>query len=185
MMKMEIGPYSRDRIVLCSADASPERSQRQEPGYAGHFFPGAKWVGRMRNAASNLRCKFVILTTAHGMVGEFDTISPYDLHIYADTAKVERNWRRTIPLLIGNGQYDLLLFYAGGCPKEAYLEALKPILHENQISLLTFGRANVCDMGRVEDIVELLTTGTDLDQLRSILKYPQYLEFHPAPRYSQ
>ena len=181
-MKNLIGPYRKDRIVLCSADASPQRSQRKTSDYAFAFFPGAKWVGMAANAGTTLGCKFVILTTAYGMVDPFDSISPYDLHIDDDTALVERNWRRTIPVLLGKRRYDLLLFYAGGCPKEAYLQVLIPILHENLISLLTFGRANMYDSGKIEDIFRLLVKGTDLDGLRSALKYPEYLEFSPPSK---
>ena len=61
-LKVTIGPFLRDRIALCSADAGPG-SQRDYPCKAGYFFPGGKWVGAVRNAAERLRCDFYILLT--------------------------------------------------------------------------------------------------------------------------
>jgi len=42
-MPVYIGPYSRDRVVLCSGDAGPP-SQEKHPCKASDFFPRAKWV---------------------------------------------------------------------------------------------------------------------------------------------
>ena len=178
-IKTQIGPYSKDRIVLCSTDAHPD-SQRKEPYYAGFFFPGATWVGAVRNAAQDLECRLVVLTTAHGMVDSLDLIGPYDLHIYADMRKVGRNWSETIPCLMGKNQCDLVVLYTGGCPREPYIELLKPVLHDNGISLIAFGKPNTFDSGRVVDVARLLMNGTHLEELRSILKSPDTLEFFPV-----
>jgi hypothetical protein len=181
MMKPVIGPYSRDRIVLCSADAAP-KAQRDTPCEAGYFFPGAAWVGALRNAAERLGCRFVILTSAYGMVDPDDVIAPYDLEIYGHEAEVASNWKRTIPSLIGN-KCDVVVFHSGGCPKEECTQILEPVLRDNSISLITFGRPNMFDVGKAETIVKLLISGTSIDELRSILRCPDRLElFRASPR---
>jgi hypothetical protein len=101
-----IGPYSIDRIVLCSADAGP-RSQNKVACKAAYFFPKATWVGAVRNAADRLHCRFVILTTAHGLVDPNAIITPYDMHIEWHEEELQEIWKRTIPDLIGNEQYDV------------------------------------------------------------------------------
>jgi len=173
---MPIGPYDRERIVLCSADAGPN-SQRNEPDSANYFFPGAKWVGALRNASDRLECRFVILTTGHGMVNPDDQITPYDMHINENYQQVEHNWKDTVPLLLGAGQYDILVFYSGGCPRDPYLDLLVPILHRCQISLITFGKPNTRDLGKVDQFVSLLMEGTTIEVLRSILTYPGGFNF--------
>ncbi len=174
-----IGPYSIQRIVLCSADASP-RSQRRRPCNAASFYPGAKWVGAMRNAATRLGCNLVIITTAHGMVNPEDEIGPYDLHIRGHEEEVRSIWRRTIPLVLGQNRFDILVLYFGGCPRYPALEIIREILHEMHISLITFGKPNMFDIDRVDDLVHLLEKGTSLEELRSLTGYPERLEFFPA-----
>jgi hypothetical protein len=128
-MKVEIGPFPRERILLCSADAGPN-SQRQAARDAGHFFPRAKWVGTLRNVADLARVQFVILTTGHGMVYPWEVIEPFDAHIDICREIVRRKWIQTIPRVIGKSRYDIMVFYAGGCPREAYIGLLRPILAE-------------------------------------------------------
>jgi hypothetical protein len=173
-----IGPYSIQRIVLCSADASP-RSQRRRPCKAGSFYPGAKWVGAMRNAANRLGCNLVILTTAHGMVNPEDEIGPYDLHIRGHEEEVRAIWSRTIPLVLGQNRFDILVLYLGGCPRYPALEIISKILHEMHISLITFGKPNMFDIDKVDNLVRVLVTGTSLDELKSIMGYPERLGFFP------
>ena len=74
-MKTLLGPVPKEKIILCSADAHPD-SQRNSADRAGNFFPNAPWVGAVRNCAERLHCKFVILTTGHGLVGPEDVINP-------------------------------------------------------------------------------------------------------------
>ncbi len=154
-IKRILGPYPRNKIVLCSADASPN-SQRERIGPAGYFFPGGKWVGAIRNSAETIGCPFVVLTTAHGMVNPDDLIEPYDVHIDYYPQEVNATWKKSIPALLGDQQYQLLVFYAGGCPREPYLMLLKPILHSLGISLVTFGKPNMFDVGLTTEIVSLL-----------------------------
>ena len=163
-----IGPYSINRIVLCSADASPN-SQRRRPCNAGSFYPGAKWVGAMRNAATRLGCNFVIITTAHGMVNPGDEIRPYDLHIMGHEEEVKSIWRGTIPLVLGQNRFDILVLYFGGCPRYPALEIIREILNEMYISLITFGKPNMFDIDRVDDLIHLLENGTSLEELSSLL----------------
>lgn len=173
-----IGPYPRTRIVLCSADASP-KSQLKEKGKAAHFFPGAKWVGAVRNAARDLECRFVILTSAHGMVNPDDEISPYDLKAEDDEQKVAEIWRNTVPQILGRDNYSLLLFYAGGVPIKDYMKLFLPILRDLKIDFITFGRPNMYDSGKIKDMDEMLEKGSSIDKLKCILKYPEYLRFVP------
>lgn len=79
-MKTILGPIRKEKLILCSADASPD-AQRNEPGPAAYFFPNAAWVGAVRNSAERLGCRFVILTTGYGLVESGDLISPFDAHI--------------------------------------------------------------------------------------------------------
>ena len=172
-----IGPYHINRIVLCSADASP-RSQRRNNDQAQYFFPEAKWVGTVRNAAMRLHCRFVILTTAHGMVSPEEEISPYDMHIREHKDQVRQNWSQTIPVLIGNNQYDILVFYAGGCPIDEMVKVMLPILQLNNIDLIAFGRPNMFDVNKIDNVIEFLIRGTSLNEIRSILRFPDRLLFY-------
>jgi hypothetical protein len=175
----QIGPYARERIVLCSPDAKPG-SQREEPGPAGTFFPGAKWVGAVRNAAERLGCRFVVLTTGHGMVNQDDTIEPYDLPLQENQQAVQRNWEKTIPGLVGNNQCDVLVFFSGGVSRDAYLELLNPIVRRLGVDLITFGRPNMVDAGNIDQVVTLLINGTTVDEIRPTLTAPDNLEYFPA-----
>lgn len=173
-----IGPYPIDRIVLCSADAGP-RSQRNEAREAAYFFPGAKWVGAVRNAADRLNCRFVILTAAHGLVDPNAIITPYDMHIVGHEEQLQEIWMRTIPALMGNNQYDVMIFYAGGCPRDEIIKIMLPILHQNNIDLLTFGRPNMFDIDKIDTIVNNLTVGIPINELRAILRLPDRILFFP------
>jgi len=176
---IRVGPYRRNEIVLCSSDAGPG-SQRDIACEAGYFFPGGKWVGAIRNAAERLMCRFVILTTGHGMVNPHDIITPYDMHIDDYEEQVREIMNRTIPQLIGNDRYKIVIFYAGGVPREPYIKVMKPIFHDIQLDLLTFGKPNMVDVGKIDQIVELLTKagGTSADELKSVLKLPERFQFY-------
>ncbi len=176
-MNAFLGPIPRSRIILCSADAGP-RSQRTTAERADHFFPGAAWVGAIRNAAARQDCRFLILTTGHGLVGAGDLITPCDAHIDAYRAEVADRWRSTVLRLLSNYQNSLLIFYAGGCPREQYLELLTPNLRPLGISLITFGRPNMYDVDKTEKVVGLLQRGATLDEVTSGLSHPERLEFY-------
>ena len=178
-MKTLIGPFARDSIVLCSADASPS-SQKNTPDQAAYFFPQAVWVGALRNAAERLRCRFVILTTGHGMVNPTDVIQPYDMHINEYPEQVKSNWFKTIPKCLRDNRCDILVFYAGGCPREAMIELMLPILQDINIPLLTFGRPNMYDFDKIYELVDALVSGTTVDELKSTLKQPEKFKYYPA-----
>lgn len=171
-----IGPYRRDRIVLCSADA---KSQAATACEAAYFFPKAKWVGAVRNAANSLGCKFVILTTAHGMIKPDKIIDPYDLKAEDNKEYVAEIWRNTVPQLLGNNQYDLIVFYAGGVPRQPYLDLFLPILRDMKIDFITFGRPNMYDSGKIGSVVKKTERGSSIDGLKTILNYPEWLLFVP------
>lgn len=172
-----LGPYNLHEIILCSADAGPP-SQRNTSCQAQYFFPGAKWVGAIRNTADRLHCDFVIITTAHGMVDPTHIISPYDMHISGYPVEIEAKWRTTIPVMVGSGRYRLMIFYAGGCPRDEMLRVMWPILRENKIDLLTFGKPNMFDVGKINQVVQLLISGTSMSEIKSILKVPDRLKFY-------
>ncbi len=178
-MRTQIGPVLTSRIILCSADAHPD-SQRGEQKSAEYFFPGGRWVGAMRNASHNLGCRFVILTTGYGLVNPDDLLEKYDKHIDKYRSFVAELWGQTVPRVLGAHQYDMMVFYAGGCPREKYLEVLWPLMLSAGISLITFGQPNMCDAGKIERFVKMIVRGTSLDELRDILKYPERLEYYPA-----
>ena len=168
----------KKNVVLCSADASP-RSQRKSAYEAGYFYPGAKWVGAVRNTADRTGCKFVIITTEHGMVNPYDIITPYDKHGAEYKKEVKEKLSQTIPNLIGGNNNKLVIFYAGGVPRDIYLEIMLPVLYRSKLDLLTFGKPNMYDVDKIENIVELLTNGeeTPLEDISKILKLPDRLEY--------
>ena len=174
---VDIGPYDMNKIFLCSADASPT-AQKRISDQAQYFFPGAKWVGALRNTANRLSCDFFIITTAHGMVDPTQIISPYDMHINEYPDEVEAKWRTTIPAMMGTGRYKLMIFYAGGCPRDEMLSVMLPILAENKIDLLTFGGPNMYDVGKIDKVVQLLISGTSISEIMSLLKVPDRLMFY-------
>lgn len=174
----QIGPFARHRIALFAPDASPD-SQRSHPLDAAHFFPGGKWVGAVRNTAEQVGIDFFVLTTGHGLVAGDEVLTGYDLHVEEHQAEVIENWRRTIPRLISAGRYDVVVFYTGGCP-ERYVELLQPVLHEECVPLLSFGKPSMFDSGNIKALVELLMEGTSLDELRSLLNVPEKLQYFPA-----
>lgn len=176
---MQIGPYHSGEIVLCSADAGPS-SQRKRPDQAQYFFPGAKWVGTLRNVAETIRCDFLILTTQHGLVEPHQIISPYDLHINSHRQVVAEKWHTTIPALMIGHKYRLMIFYAGGCPRDEMVDVMLPILTQQRIALLTFGRPNMFDVGKVDTIWNMLIGGTTDSKIRSILKVPECFEYYPV-----
>jgi hypothetical protein len=173
----KIGPYSKEKILFCSADASPE-SQRTTLCDAGSFFPGAKWVGAIRNSANRLSCRFSILTTAHGMVNDEDIISPYDMHIDRHMNEIGEIWNRTIANLICKKGFEIIVIYFGGCPRDSYLKLLVPILKEMKIDILTYGKPNNADVGKTVDIVHSIIVGTTSDEIKSLLKYPYRFMFY-------
>ncbi len=175
-----IGPYSRNRVVLCSGDASPN-SQRKVPSHARYFYPGAKWVGAVGNAAERLRCRFVILAGPYGLVDPWEVIEPYDVPGYSEE---ERKMLRekillTLPRLIGGNRYDLLVLYGGANKREILIDVMGPALRSNGLDLITFGKPNMGDIGKLEPFVNLVITGTTLNGLRSLLSFPDRLLFLP------
>jgi len=176
---MTIGPYHSHEMVLCSADAGPN-SQRKKSDQAQFFFPGAKWVGALRNAAERLHCDFLILTTQHGLVEPHKTISSYDLHINQHRQSVTDMWLETIPALMQGAQYRLMVFYAGGCPRDEMIEVMLPILNQHRIALLTFGRPNMFDIDKVDTIWGMAMRGTTVDEIKSILKVPERFKYYPV-----
>ena len=173
-----MGPFDNKRIVLCSADAGP-KSQKDTPDQAGYFYHGAKWVGAMRNAAYRLGCRFVILTTAYGIVNPDTVIEPYDIPAWDNLKLLSADWYKSFRHILGENQYDIMVVHYGGCPEDPSFPVIKRILNEMGISVIKFGRPNMFDIGKVDDLVRLLLkpAGTNIDEIRSILKYPWYLNY--------
>jgi hypothetical protein len=176
---MPIGPYHSHEMVVCSADAGPS-SQRNNPDQAQYFFPGAKWVGALRNAARRLHCDFLILTTQYGLVEPHKIITPYDLHIKQHRQAVGDIWLETVPALMQGAQYRLMIFYSGGCPRDEMIEVMLPILMQQQIALLTFGKPNMFDIGKLDTIWEMLMRGTTAEEIMAILRAPDRFKYYPV-----
>lgn len=104
----------------------------------------------------------------------------YDMHIIPYRAQVAEKWRQTVPQVLGTHQYGLMVFYAGGCPRDLYLDVLMPILRDLGVSLITFGKPYMVDIGKLGEFVSLIVKGTTVDGLASILKYPEGLQFIPV-----
>jgi hypothetical protein len=147
------------------------------PSQAQDFYPKGKWVGALRNTSERLSCDFLILTTQHGLVEPHQTITPYNLHIKEHRQKVTEKWMETIPPLMKGAKYKLMIFYAGGCPDEM-VEVALPILRQQQVSLLTFGRPNMFDVDKIEPIWTLLMNGTTGEEIKSILKMPERFRYY-------
>jgi hypothetical protein len=173
-----IGPYQRERIVLCSGDASP-RSQRNIPGEAGYFFPKATWVGATRNSAERLNCRFVIFAGPYGLVDPWEIIAPFNVpgHTEEEQAMIRNQLALTIPHLISNDRYDVVVFYAGANPRDIIIEMMLPILEQNNIDMVTFGKPNTGDLGKLDNVVELLINGTTPNEIMEILRFPGRLQF--------
>jgi len=173
-----LGPYQRERIVLCSADGSP-RTQRTVPGEAGYFIPGAKWVGATRNSAERLGCRFVIFAGPYGLVNPWEVIARYDVpgHTEEEQIMIREKLNHTIPQLIGGNRYDVVIFYAGANPRDMIIQMMRPTLEHNNIDLITFGKPNTGDLGKLDNVVERLVRGTTPNELMEILRFPQRLEY--------
>ena len=171
-----IPPLEKSQILLISADAGP-KSQREVACEAGHFFPGAKWVGAVRNSSERLGCDFAVLTTGHGMVNSWDIITPFDKHIDVYPEEVEEKFKNTISRFLEGKKYKLGIFYAGGVPRDSYLKILPSIFRSYAVWILTFGRPNMFDVGKIDEIVNILTNGmnTKIYDIRSRLKVPERL----------
>ena len=167
------------RIVLCSADAGPA-SQHNAPRPANYFFPGAHWVGAVRNAANNLGVRFVILTTGHGLVNPNDILSPYDYHIDTYRPYITEKWQQTIPALLSGNGFELLVFYAGGCPRDAYLDIALPLFLSVGLSVVTFGQPQMADSGNLGNIVSAINLGAEVDELKAVLNFPERFKYFPA-----
>jgi hypothetical protein len=135
----------------------------------------------MRNAAERLACTFVIFAGPYGLVRPWEVIDPYDVpgHSEEEQTKIKEELRRTIPRLIGGNRHDLVVFYAGANPRDLLIEMMWPIIKDNNMDLITFGKPNMCDIGKLEEFVQLLISGTTLNGLRAILSFPERLDFFP------
>ncbi len=177
-MNLSIGPYSPDKILLCSTDAGPN-SQGSTPTEAGYFFPKAVWVGAVRNVADSKGCRFVVLTTGHGMVNGHDVVHPYDVHISPNKGRVNQLWQQTVPPIAKGYEKGIMVFYSGGCPQDKYLELLAPIMRSCKVPLLAFGKPQVCDNGKTTRVVNMLIRGTTVSEIKTILRCQEYLHFFP------
>jgi len=120
----------------------------------------------------------LILTTQYGLVEPHRIISPYDLHINQHRQAVKDNWLKTIPALIA--QYRLMIFYAGGCPRDEMIDVMLPILRQQGVALLTFGLANMFDVNKVDTIWDMLIRGTTAEEIKPILKKPKRFGYYPV-----
>jgi hypothetical protein len=77
-------------------------------------------------------------------------ITPNYMHIDDYPTRVAETWNRTIPARFARNRNSLMLFYAGGCPRDRYIAVLKPILRTLGISLLTFGRPFMVDINNID-----------------------------------
>jgi hypothetical protein len=73
-----------------------------------------------------------------------------------------------------------MVFYAGGCPRDEMLNVMLPILNKQGIDLLTFGKPNMFDVGQLDQVVQLLISGTSISDIKSLLKVPDRLKFCPC-----
>jgi hypothetical protein len=135
----------------------------------------------MRNAAERLACTFVIFAGPYGLVGPLEVIAPYDVpgHSKEEQTMIKEKLNLTIPRLIGGNRYDLVVFYAGANPRDLIIEMMGPILKDNNMDLITFGKPNMWDIGKLEEFVQLLISGTTMNGLKAILSFPERLDFFP------
>jgi hypothetical protein len=168
--------FALSEILLCSGDASPN-SQRGGSGPAGYFFPRAKWVGKLRNDSTKLGCAFGILSTEYGLIGQDEIIRGYDLKLTPDNiGQIRLIWQRTIPPFVEE-IYKIMIYYSGGNSREPGLSILKAILQRSRIALITYGKPNMYDIGKTRNIIQCLIDGTTITQLKSLLAYPEEIDF--------
>jgi hypothetical protein len=181
MQDITIGPYARERIVLCSADASPH-SQLSVPAAAEDLFPGATFVRAMGNAARRLRCRFVIFAAPYGVVSPLKIIEPFDIHgtTEEERASIREQCHRSVPQLLGGGRYDAVVLYCGAVPRDIVLDTLGLVVTDNGLDLITFGKPNTWDLGKINEIVAGIMAGSYMSDLRSCLKAPDRLLFMPG-----
>jgi len=176
-MQTLLGPIPINQIILCAADAGPSK-QQAAPDRAEDFFPRAPWVGAVRDTAARVGCRFVILTTGHGLVRAKDVITPYDLDIRTHGYEAGVYCRATVPAVLHAHRNELLIFYAGGSPREPYLDCLLPNLRPLGISVLTFGRPSLVDAEQLEPVVHKLSAGTSLEAIAAGLAHRNRLQFY-------
>lgn len=93
---------------------------------------------------------------------------------------VDMNWIKTIPRVLSRDECEVLVLYTGGCPQKLYIAMLRPKLRTQKIALLAFGKPNMGDAGKIEKIVQMLTMGTSVAELKDMVKYREYLDFYEA-----
>jgi hypothetical protein len=59
------------------------------------------------------------------------------------------------------------------------MELFLPILRDLKIDFITFGRPNMYDSGKIKIMAEMLENGSSMNELKAILKYPEWLLFVP------
>ena len=111
------------------------------------------------------------------MVNSWDIIAPYDQHIDVYPEEIEEKFKNTISRWLEGKKYKLGIFYGGGVPRDSYLKILFPIFRSYEVWLLTFGKPNMFDVGKIDKIVNILTNGMDtkICDIRSLLKVPERL----------
>jgi hypothetical protein len=176
-MTTVLGPMAVDKIILCAADAG-RAAQSATPEAAWRCFPGAPWVEALGATAEKVGTKFLVLTTGHGLVRAKDVIAPYDLPLSTHGYEATVYWRTTVPAVLRAHKHALMIFYAGGSPRDLYLEHLLPLLRPLGISVLTFGRPSMVDVDQVEGCVAALRQGTTLEKIAGRLKHPNRLQFY-------
>ena len=73
-----------------------------------------------------------------------------------------------------------MVFYAGGCPRDEMLEVMWPVLKQQGVALLTFGRSNMFDITKVKRIWSMLRKGTTDEKIKSILRVPERFRYYPV-----
>jgi hypothetical protein len=108
-----------------------------------------------------------------------DIISTYDLKVENNKKEVSEIWRNKVPQILGSNNYDVLLFYTGAVPREPYMELFLPILLDLKIDFIILGWPMMRDSGKIKVVAEMLEKGSSMNELKSILKYPEKLTFVP------
>ena len=78
-----------------------------------------------------------------------------------------------MPPLFQNIHCKLMIFYAGGCPRDEMIEVALPILKQHRVALLSFGKPNMFDVDKIDKIWGMLIEGTTDEEIKSILKVPE------------
>ncbi|NPA41993.1 MAG: hypothetical protein GXO18_06940 [Aquificae bacterium] len=132
--------------VLITACGSKKESK---PCTAGRLYKSSR-VRFLHRKAKELNLPFYILSAKYGLISGEEVIEPYDKVM---TDKACRELENQIKAVLS--KYDTIIFYKGGARRE-YYNCIKRIADSLGKRFISFGYANMGDIGKLKSILEEL-----------------------------